>query len=238
MAIKLYVSQANQGHNAGPGGYTEKAGMDAISRALAGVFERDDRFAVKRNAAGQPDRHRVRERRRGERLGRRLLRRAALQRRRRRRPRHLRLLLLEELEGLRARQGDRRRGEPALAGQGRGAHRQARVHRAAHAALPCLPHRARGARLGRGREVPHRAARRHRRGHLPGHLQGARTDARCPPRPPEPQAVGRLPAAQARGGQGGRRRSASPTAGVDVAQQGQGRPRLEALLRAIADRKD
>jgi N-acetylmuramoyl-L-alanine amidase len=53
VAIKLYVSQANQGHNAGPGGYTEKAGMDAISRALAQVFERDDRFTVKRNAAGK-----------------------------------------------------------------------------------------------------------------------------------------------------------------------------------------
>lgn len=52
MAIKLYVSQANQAHNAGPGGYTEKAGMDAISKALAGILARDDRFLVKRNAAG------------------------------------------------------------------------------------------------------------------------------------------------------------------------------------------
>ena len=52
MAIKLYVSQANQGHNAGPSGYTEKAGMDAVSRALTDVFERDTRFAVKRNVAG------------------------------------------------------------------------------------------------------------------------------------------------------------------------------------------
>jgi N-acetylmuramoyl-L-alanine amidase len=52
VAIKLYISQANQAHNAGPGGYTEKAGMDAISRALAGVFKRDGRFVVKRNVAG------------------------------------------------------------------------------------------------------------------------------------------------------------------------------------------
>lgn len=52
MAIKLYLSQANQGHNAGPGGYTEKAGMDAISKALAGILARDDRFLVKRNVAG------------------------------------------------------------------------------------------------------------------------------------------------------------------------------------------
>jgi len=52
VAIKIYISQANQAHNAGPGGYTEKAGMDAISRALAGVFKRDGRFAVKRNVAG------------------------------------------------------------------------------------------------------------------------------------------------------------------------------------------
>lgn len=52
MTIKLYISQANQGHNAGPGGYTEKAGMDAVSKALAGILARDDRFLVKRNVAG------------------------------------------------------------------------------------------------------------------------------------------------------------------------------------------
>lgn len=52
MAIRLYISQANQAHNAGPSGYTEKAGMDAISRELAGVFKRDGRFVVKRNVAG------------------------------------------------------------------------------------------------------------------------------------------------------------------------------------------
>jgi N-acetylmuramoyl-L-alanine amidase len=53
MAIKLYISQANQAHNAGPGGYTEKAGMDAVSRALTDVFKRDARFALKRNAVGE-----------------------------------------------------------------------------------------------------------------------------------------------------------------------------------------
>jgi hypothetical protein len=52
MAIKLYLSQANQGHNAGPGGYTEKAGMDALTKAIAAEFARDDRFLVKRNSAG------------------------------------------------------------------------------------------------------------------------------------------------------------------------------------------
>lgn len=52
MHVKLYISQANQGHNAGPGGYTEKAGMDAISRSLAAIFAKDTRFAVKRNVAG------------------------------------------------------------------------------------------------------------------------------------------------------------------------------------------
>lgn len=50
---RIYLSQANQQHNAGPGGYSEKAGMDAISRELAGVFKRDGRFIVKRNVAGR-----------------------------------------------------------------------------------------------------------------------------------------------------------------------------------------
>jgi N-acetylmuramoyl-L-alanine amidase len=52
VAIKLFISQANQSHNAGPGGYTEKAGMDAISRTLAKVFAADDRFVVRSNSAG------------------------------------------------------------------------------------------------------------------------------------------------------------------------------------------
>lgn len=52
MPIKIYLSQANQAHNPGPGGYTEKAGMDALTRAIAEVFALDDRFVVKRNVAG------------------------------------------------------------------------------------------------------------------------------------------------------------------------------------------
>jgi hypothetical protein len=52
MPIKVYISQANQAHNAGPDGYKEKAGMDAISKALAGIFAKDSRFLVKRNVAG------------------------------------------------------------------------------------------------------------------------------------------------------------------------------------------
>ena len=51
--LKLYLSQANQGHNAGPGGYTEKAGMDAIIRSLVRIFAEDPRFVVKHNVAGQ-----------------------------------------------------------------------------------------------------------------------------------------------------------------------------------------
>lgn len=52
MTLKVYISQANQAHNAGPGGYTEKAGMDAISKLLAGLLKADGRFLVKRNVAG------------------------------------------------------------------------------------------------------------------------------------------------------------------------------------------
>jgi len=52
MPLKLYISQANQAHNAGPKGYTEKAGMDAISRRLAKLLVKDGRFTVKRNTAG------------------------------------------------------------------------------------------------------------------------------------------------------------------------------------------
>ena len=55
MPIKLYISQANQAHNAGPGGYTERAGMDAISKATAAVFAKDKRFTVKRNSAAGVD---------------------------------------------------------------------------------------------------------------------------------------------------------------------------------------
>lgn len=55
MPIKLYISQANQAHNAGPGGYTERAGMDAISKATAAIFAKDSRFLVKRNAASGID---------------------------------------------------------------------------------------------------------------------------------------------------------------------------------------
>jgi len=47
MAIKLYLSQANQAHNAGPGGYTEKAGCAAIVRKLDAIFDGDERFRVK-----------------------------------------------------------------------------------------------------------------------------------------------------------------------------------------------
>jgi len=49
---KLYLSQANQGHNAGPLGYTEKAGMDAIIHALLREFASDPRFTVKHALAG------------------------------------------------------------------------------------------------------------------------------------------------------------------------------------------
>lgn len=52
MALKLYISQANQFYNAGPNGYREKAGMDAISKATAAIFAKDKRFVVKRNASG------------------------------------------------------------------------------------------------------------------------------------------------------------------------------------------
>lgn len=55
MALKLYISQANQAHNAGPGSYTERAGMDAISKELAAVFAKDKRFTVKRNSAAGVD---------------------------------------------------------------------------------------------------------------------------------------------------------------------------------------
>lgn len=52
MPIKLYLSQANQGHNGGPNGYTEKAGMDAIIHALVAVFKSDPRFVTKHTVAG------------------------------------------------------------------------------------------------------------------------------------------------------------------------------------------
>lgn len=53
MAIKLYLSQANQGHNAGVWhGYTEKAGMDAIIHSLLKEFAADNRFTVYHTAAG------------------------------------------------------------------------------------------------------------------------------------------------------------------------------------------
>lgn len=56
MALKLYISQANQAHNAGKGGgYTERAGMDAISKELAAIFAKDKRFTVKRNSAAGVD---------------------------------------------------------------------------------------------------------------------------------------------------------------------------------------
>lgn len=56
MPIKLYISQASQLHNAGPGGYTERAGMIAISRALGRRFARDPRFIVKRSPDSGVDR--------------------------------------------------------------------------------------------------------------------------------------------------------------------------------------
>ena len=52
MPIRLYLSQANQGHNGGPNGYTEKAGMDAISKLVAAECAKDKRFITKRNVAG------------------------------------------------------------------------------------------------------------------------------------------------------------------------------------------
>lgn len=52
MSIKLYLSQANQGHNAGPGGYTEKSGMDHIIHALLKELAKDSRFKVYHTAAG------------------------------------------------------------------------------------------------------------------------------------------------------------------------------------------
>lgn len=55
MPMKVYISQANQAHNAGPEGYTERAGMDAISRKLGEVFAKDKRFTVKRNSAAGVD---------------------------------------------------------------------------------------------------------------------------------------------------------------------------------------
>lgn len=50
--LKIYLSQANQGHNAGPLGYTEKAGMDAINRQVERLLNADSRFDAKRNVAG------------------------------------------------------------------------------------------------------------------------------------------------------------------------------------------
>ena len=50
--IKLYLSQANQGHNPGPLGYNEKAGMDAIIHTLLQVLEKDDRFKAYHPVAG------------------------------------------------------------------------------------------------------------------------------------------------------------------------------------------
>ena len=55
MPIRLYISQANQEHNAGPDGYREREGMDAISKKLAAVFAKDKRFRVYRNAASGVD---------------------------------------------------------------------------------------------------------------------------------------------------------------------------------------
>lgn len=52
MPIKIYLSQANQAHNAGPLGYTEKAGMNAITWSIALLLKKDGRFQVKRNSAG------------------------------------------------------------------------------------------------------------------------------------------------------------------------------------------
>jgi N-acetylmuramoyl-L-alanine amidase len=52
VPIKIYLSQANQAHNAGPLGYTEKAGMNAISWSVAQLLKKDDRFLVRRNSAG------------------------------------------------------------------------------------------------------------------------------------------------------------------------------------------
>lgn len=54
MPTKVYLSQANQAHNAGPAGtgYMEKAGMNAITWTLAQMLKRDSRFLVKRNSAG------------------------------------------------------------------------------------------------------------------------------------------------------------------------------------------
>jgi N-acetylmuramoyl-L-alanine amidase len=47
MPIKLYISQANQAHNAGPHGYTEKAGMIAIQKRVAKLLAKDPRFTVR-----------------------------------------------------------------------------------------------------------------------------------------------------------------------------------------------
>jgi N-acetylmuramoyl-L-alanine amidase len=52
VPIKIYLSQANQARNAGPLGYTEKAGMDAITWSVSQLLKKDDRFLVKRNRAG------------------------------------------------------------------------------------------------------------------------------------------------------------------------------------------
>jgi len=55
VALKLYISQANQEHNAGPDGYREREGMAAISKKLAAVFAKDKRFRVYRNSASGVD---------------------------------------------------------------------------------------------------------------------------------------------------------------------------------------
>lgn len=52
MAIKVYISQANQVHNVGPDGYDERSGMRAIQKLAVKFFAKDKRFSVKMNALG------------------------------------------------------------------------------------------------------------------------------------------------------------------------------------------
>lgn len=55
MAIKVYLSQANQAGNTGPGGYTEKAACAAIVAKTARILRADGRFAVKTAPSGPED---------------------------------------------------------------------------------------------------------------------------------------------------------------------------------------
>ena len=115
MPIKIYLSQANQAHNAGPLASTEKAGMNAIAWSVAQLLMKDGRFEVKRNSAGDRIDTAYRERSGGEPLGRRPLHRLPLQRRH---EGHDRLPPFAESERREDGEGARARDRRPLAGQG------------------------------------------------------------------------------------------------------------------------